>query len=76
MCATWLTSFTILLLINVEIRSIDELIVLSYFFLQDFLSMFVCQICHGRTYSGAGCGDLASWVSSWESVYLLPLVWS
>ena len=48
MCDTRLTSKTILLLINVEFCSIEELNVLCYFFLQDF----PCQICHGRTYFG------------------------
>jgi len=52
MCDTRLSSYTISLLINVEFCSIEELNVLNYFFLQDFLSMFVCQICHGRTYCG------------------------
>ena len=36
MCDTRLTSYTILLLINVEFYSIEELNVLSYCFLQDF----------------------------------------
>ena len=44
MCDTWLTSYTISLLINVEFRSIEELNVLSYFFSPRFLSMFVYQI--------------------------------
>jgi len=53
MCDTRLTSDTISLLINVEFYSIEEFNMLSYFFLQYFLSMFVGQICYGQTHCGA-----------------------
>jgi len=65
MCDTRLTSSTILLLINVEFCSIEELNVLSYFFLQDFSCLSVKFVVDGHTVGRkwfTGCGDLASWI--------------
>jgi len=51
MCDTKITSYTVPLLTDVAFCSFEELNVLS-FFVQRFVSMSVCQICHGRTYCG------------------------
>jgi len=51
MSDTKITSYTVPLLIDVAFCSFEELNVLSFF--QRFLSMSVCEICHGRTYCGA-----------------------
>jgi len=64
MCDTRLTSYTISLLINVEFNSIEELNVLSYFFLQDFYPcLSVKFVTDGHTVGRKwfiGCSDLAS----------------
>ena len=66
MCDTRLTSYTIALLINVEFCNIEELNVLSYFFLQDFYPcLSVKFVMDGHTVGRkwfTGCGDLASWI--------------
>ena len=66
MCDTRRTSYTISLLINVEFCSIEELCVLSFFFIQDFypfLSVKFVADGHivGRKWF-TGCGDFASWI--------------
>ena len=64
----WLVSksFTISLLINVEFCSIEELNVLSYFFLQYFYPcLSVKFVTNGHTVGRkwlTGCGDFASWI--------------
>jgi len=79
MCDTWLTFYTISLLINVEFCSIEELNVLCYFFIQDF---YPCLSNLSRTdilWDGNGLLVVLKWpvgFSSWESVYFLPLVGS
>jgi len=66
MCDTRLTYYTISLLINFEFCSIEELNVLSYFFLQDFYScLSVKFVTDGHTVGRKwfnGCGDVASWI--------------
>ena len=56
----WPTSYTISLLINVEICSIEELNVLSYFFLNVCLVKFVTDGHSVRRKLFTGCDDLAS----------------
>jgi len=55
-------SYAISLLLNVKFCSIKKLNVLSYFFSPRFLSMFVCQICHGRTNCGTDKVYLLWWL--------------
>ena len=81
MCDTRLISYTISFLINVEFCSIEELNVLSYFFLSKFF-IHVCLSTLSRTgilWGGNGLLVVVTWpdgFSSWDSVYLLPLVGS
>jgi len=74
------TRLTISLLINVDLCGIEELNVLSYFFLQDIYPCWSFKfVMDGHTVGRkwfTGCSELASWISSWESVYLLPQVGS
>jgi len=76
-CDTSLTSYTISLL-NVAFCSIEELNLFTsiYFFLQDFYPCLSFKfVTDGHTVGRkwlTGCGDF----SSWESVYLLPLIGS
>jgi len=79
MCDTRLTSFTISLLINVEFCSIEELDVLSYFFLQDFYPCLTVKFVTDILWDGDGLLVVVTWpvgFSLWELVYLLPLVGS
>jgi len=66
MCDTRLTSYTISLLINDKFCRIEELHVLSYFFLQDFYPcLSVKFVTDGHTVGRkwlTGCDDLASWI--------------
>jgi len=66
MCDTRFTSYTISLLKNVEIYSIEELNVLSYVFLQDlYPCLSVKFVTDGHTVRRkwfTGCSDLASWI--------------
>jgi len=66
MCDTRLTSYTISLLINVDFYNIEELSMLSYFFLQYFYpSLPVKFVTDGHTVGRkwfTGCIDLASWI--------------
>jgi len=80
MCDTRLTTYTISWLINVEFYSIEELNVSSYFFLQDFIHVCLSNLSQTDTLrDGNGLLVVVTWpvgFSSWESVYLLPLVGS
>jgi len=62
---TRLTSYSISLLIYVELCSIEELTLLSYFFLQDFYPYLFVKVTDGHTVGRkwfTACGDLASWI--------------
>jgi len=66
MCDTMLTSYTISLLKNVEFCSIEELNLLSYFFLQYvYTCLSVTFVTDGHTVGRKwfnGCGDVVSWI--------------
>jgi len=80
MCDTRLTSYTISLLINVEFDSIEELNEQSYFFPNIFIHVCLLNLLRTDTLcDGNGLLVVVTWpvgFSSWESVYLLPLVGS
>jgi len=65
-CDTRLTSYTISLLKNVKFCSIEELNVLSYFFLQDLYPCLSFKfVTDGHTVGRKwfnGYGDVASWI--------------
>jgi len=78
MCDTRLTCFTFLLLINVKFCSIEELNVLSYFFSKMFIHVCLSNLSRTNILCDGNCLlVVVTWpvgFSSWESVYLLPLV--
>ena len=78
-CDTRITSYTISLLITVEFCSIEELNVLSYFFLQDcYLCLFVKFVTDRHTVRRkwfTSCVDFASWILFMGVSMLITFGW-